>query len=108
MTDTENKIKTPEDQIENDVYYNYLIEKLEDNGINPTDVSYFISPYFVNAITGISDDGRLIYDYDLMISSAMEEQNWTEEEAIDWIEVNTIPTIPYIKDKAPIIQYSFF
>ena len=84
-----------------------LKEKLENNGVELDEVSYFVSPYFVDAIVGISDDNRLIYDYDLMIEAAMKEENWTEEEAIDWIEFNTIRTIPYMEN-GPIILNSFY
>lgn len=70
------------------------------------DVTYFTNPYFTDAIIGVGDNGALIYDYDSMIKCAMEEQGWSMEDAIDWIEYNTIRTIPYMGSKHPIIHYN--
>lgn len=65
---------------------------------------FFENPSFVKAITGITDSGQLIYDYNLMISAAMEEEGWTDEEAIEWIEYNTLRTIPYMGHAHPIVS----
>lgn len=65
---------------------------------------FFENPSFVKAITGITDSGQLIYDYDLMIAAAMEEENWNADEAVDWIEYNTIRSIPYMGHAHPIVS----
>lgn len=65
---------------------------------------FFENPSFVKAITGITESGQLIYDYDLMIASAMEEENWNADEAIDWIEYNTLRSIPYMGHAHPIVS----
>lgn len=36
----------------------------------------------------------------------MKETNLSEEEAIDWVNYNTIRALPYMGDRAPIIMYS--
>ena len=69
------------------------------------DTVYFENPSFVKAITGITDSGQLIYDYDLMIAAAMEEQEWSEEDAIDWIDYNTLQYIPNMGFHHPIVRY---
>lgn len=79
-----------------------LREFLETQGHEET--MFFENPSFVKAITGITDSGQLIYDYDLMISAAMEEEGWTDEEAIEWIEYNTLRTIPYMGHAHPIVS----
>jgi hypothetical protein len=66
---------------------------------------FFENPSFVKAITGITDSGQLIYDYDMMIAAAMEEENWDVEEAIEWIEFNTLRTIPYMGACHPIVSF---
>ena len=48
-----------------------LREYLEAQGHEET--MFFENPSFVKAITGITDSGQLIYDYELMIAAAMEE-----------------------------------
>ena len=58
-----------------------------------------------DALIGISEDNRAIYDYNKMIDWLMNKENFTEEEAIEWINYNTIRALPYMGDKAPIIMY---
>lgn len=80
-----------------------LREYLCDQGYEET--AFFENPSFVTAITGISDSGQLIYDYNLMIASAMEEEKWDIDEAVDWIEYNTIRSIPYMGNAHPIVSF---
>lgn len=75
---------------------------LEENGYDG--VTIFENPSFNGAIIGVSQDDRVIYDYDKMIAACMIEEGWTMQEAIDWIEVNTIRSLPYIEN-SPIIMY---
>jgi len=70
-------------------------------------MTYFTNPDFDDAIIGISHDGCVIYDYDKMIESLMKEQNWTYEESVEWIDYNTIRTIPYMSPNPPIVLMSF-
>lgn len=38
--------------------------------------------------------------------AAIEENpDWTEEDAIEWIDFNTLRTVPYMGNKAPIIVF---
>lgn len=60
--------------------------------------------YFDNAITGITDDGRLIYSYDKLIEAYMAGENCGYEDAVDWIEYNTLRAIPYMGEKRPIVS----
>jgi hypothetical protein len=71
------------------------------------DVVIFENPSFDGALVGVSDDGRAVYDYDKMIAAAMDQEGWTEEEAIDWIEVNSLRSLAYVEN-APIIVYSLY
>lgn len=80
-------------------------ELLLDNGYD--DIVIFENPSFDGALVGVSDDGRAVYDYDKMIAAAMDQEGWTEEEAIDWIEVNSLRSLAYVEN-APIIVYSLY
>lgn len=80
-------------------------EFLCDNGCE--DAIVFENPEFCKAFLGVSDDGRLVYDYAKMIESLMEEEDLSEEESIDFVNYNTIRAIPYMGEKAPIILYPF-
>lgn len=75
------------------------------NNCGNEDTVFFKNPSFVKAITGISSSGQLIYDYNLMIAAAMEEENWNFEDAYEWIEYNTIRSIPYMGNFQPIINF---
>ena len=65
----------------------------------------FDNPSFDNAIIAVDQDGRAVYDYDLMVEELMRDEEWTMEDAIDWIEFNTIRSLPYAGDMAPIVVY---
>lgn len=67
------------------------------------DYMRFVDPSFDKAIIGVSHDNRLIYSYELMIEDYMEQFNCSVEEAIDWIEFNTIRSLPYYEN-SPIIM----
>lgn len=58
---------------------------------------------FDGGIIGVSIDGRLVYDYDLMVESLSEADGMTPEEAAEYIDYNTIRSLPYMGELAPII-----
>ena len=70
----------------------------------PPDAVIFINQAYDNSIIGTTFDGRAIYDFDKMVQELVADEGWTEEEAIDWIEFNTIRALPYCGDKAPLIM----
>ena len=61
--------------------------------------------FLVEAIVGTSSDGILIYDVDLLANAFVKHDNMTYEEAIEWIEYNTIRALPYMGEKHPIVMY---
>ena len=65
----------------------------------------FDNPSFDNAIIAVDQDGRAVYDYDLMVEELMRDEEWTMEDAIEWIEYNTLRSISYAGDMAPIVVY---
>ena len=69
------------------------------------DVVVFSGDSFDDALIGISEDNRAIYDYDLMVEWLMREDGMTSEEAMEWIDYNTIRSLQYVGDKAPIIMF---
>ena len=78
-------------------------EKLLEYGYE--NVKYLVNYGYDDALIGVSDDGRAIYDFDLMIEWLMTEEDFAYEEAIEWIEYNTIRALPYMGKDAPIIMY---
>lgn len=69
------------------------------------DVTILASYSYDSALIGVTEDGRAVYDYEKMIDWLVETEGWTPEEAEDWINYNTIPALPYMGDKAPLIVY---
>ena len=69
------------------------------------DTMIFENPSFEGALIGVSSDDRAVYSYDKMVESAMQQEGWTEEEAIEWIDYNTIRSLSYVEN-SPIILYS--
>ena len=69
------------------------------------DVVYLVNYSYDDALIGISEDNRAIYDYNKMVEWLIRVESFTEEEAVDWISYNTIRALSYMGDKAPIIMY---
>ena len=58
---------------------------------------------FDNSITGITENGRLIYSYDKMVIEYAEDNNCDLLDAMEWVNYNTLRSLPYAGEKAPII-----
>jgi len=63
------------------------------------DALRFENPSFDNSIVAVDYDGRLIYDYDLMVEELMKQDDMSGEEAIDFISYNTLRGLDYMTDK---------
>lgn len=68
------------------------------------DAIVFDGPSFDDAIVGVTDDGRVVYDYEAMIRQFSVEANVEDHEAMEFIEYNTIRALEYMGEKAPIIM----
>lgn len=73
----------------------------------------FETPYFNEAIIGITSSGQLIYSYDKMVESLAKEyisegdkEDVAYENAIEFIEYNTLRTLPYMGEFKPVILYN--
>lgn len=63
----------------------------------------FDGPDYDEAIVGVTDEGQVVYDFELMVKCLV-DQGMTELEAIDFIEYNTIRALPYAGENPPIIM----
>ena len=70
------------------------------------DVTYLVNESYDDALIGVSEDGRAIYDFDKMVEWLMNKYGWSETESIEWVEYNTLRALPYMGADAPIIMYS--
>lgn len=68
-------------------------------------VKYLINEGYDDALIGVSEDNRAIYDFTKMVDWLVDKYAWTDDEAIEWIEYNTLRSLPYMGEGAPIIMY---
>lgn len=61
------------------------------------------SPDYLSAVAGVSEDGRVIYSYPRMLEHLVLNDGMTYEEAAEFIDYNTIGSLPCMGEKAPII-----
>lgn len=78
-------------------------ERCEAAGVE--DVILFEAFSYDDALVGISEDGRAVYDYTKMVDWLVRTQNMSPDEAVEWIEYNTIGALPNAGDAGPIIMY---
>jgi hypothetical protein len=72
----------------------------------PEDAIFFDNMSYDGSIVGVSTDGRVVYNYDMMVEELMQDEEWIYEDAVEWIEYNTIRALPYASENGPIIMYS--
>lgn len=77
-------------------------ELIEEMGYE--DVVIFSNPSYASAFVGISEDNRAVYDFDKMVEYLMEAEGWSNEEAVEFIEYNSIRALLYYPN-SPIIMY---
>ena len=78
-------------------------EKLINAGYE--NVVYLVNYSYDDALIGVSEDNRAIYDFNKMIEWLVFNEGFEPSEAIEWIEYNTIRALSYMGDKGPIIMY---
>ena len=58
---------------------------------------------FDGGIIGVDPSGRVVYSYD-KLAQALARHNKTElSEAMEWIDYNTIRSLPYMGPRAPLV-----
>ena len=74
------------------------------------DSIFFENPSYDTAIIGITDDGKVCYSYNKMVDYLVDTDGMTEEEAIEFIDYNTVRALPYFKSEGnvPIIVYDYY
>lgn len=77
-------------------------ERILDAGFE--DVIVFDTPAYDDALLGVDTENRAVYDYNKMVEGLMVIDGMSEEDAVEWIDYNTIRSLPYVPG-APIIVY---
>lgn len=68
------------------------------------DAIVFENPDYDNAIIGITTDGQVVYDYYMMVEHLIHTDGMSEEEAVEFIDYNTLGTI-HGRHAYPIVMY---
>lgn len=71
----------------------------------PEDAIVFDNPAFDNSIIGFDVNDCAVYNYWSMVNELMQDDGMSEDEAIDFIEYNTLGVLSYIGDHAPVIVH---
>ena len=80
-------------------------DKLLDNGYEG--VKFLTNYSYDDALIGVTQDNRAVYDYDLMVEWLVRYEEMSYEEAAEWIDYNTVRALPYMGSDGPIILYRF-
>ena len=70
---------------------------------NEQGLEMFENPSYDKSIVGISSSGQLVYDYEKMVEEFMEDNNCDYDEAVDFIDYNTMRSLPYEGEYRPIV-----
>ena len=76
---------------------------LADNGYDANNIVLLKGESYDSALIAVTDDYRAVYSYDKMVEWYMEKNGCTAEEAMEWIDRNTMKDIQYAGDGAPIV-----
>lgn len=68
------------------------------------DAVVFDNPDYDSAIIGVSPNGQVIYDFDLMVEELVCTDKMSPEDAVDFICYNTIRALDYM-ESGPIVMY---
>ncbi|MCQ2087671.1 MAG: hypothetical protein MJZ37_06355 [Bacilli bacterium] len=72
----------------------------------PEEAIVFDNPSYDNSILGVTDDNRIVYNYDSMIEELMSDENMNYEDAADFVSYNTVRALGYFsKENKPIVVY---
>ena len=79
------------------------VQDLVDRGYNEEDLTTFLNPSYDGCIIGVSTDDVLIYSLSQMVEWYMKENNCSFDVALEFIDYNTIRSLPYGGENTPII-----
>lgn len=87
-----------------------IIRELVPDDSENKDIIVLEGDEYADSAIGLSEDNHIVYDYDKMVESLMKQNNWTDTEAIEWIDYNLLGSLKsmHSQGKEPIILMSRF
>lgn len=74
------------------------------NQLGHNDSIVFEHPSYDEAIIGVDSNERVVYDFEQMAECLMKDDGMSYEDAVEFIEYNTIRALPYMPN-SPIVMY---
>lgn len=68
------------------------------------DDTVLLDPEYLDGAIVAVKDHRAIYDYDLLVQAYQDNEDWTYEDAVEWVEYNTMNALPYMGRLGPLVQ----
>lgn len=68
-------------------------------------VTYLTNFDYGYALIGVTNTNQAVYDYNKMVEWLMESEDFSEEEATEWISYNTERALGYMGEQCPLIMY---
>lgn len=65
------------------------------------------NPDYADAAVGVTTDGQVVYDYSKMVNHLGDVDGMNAEDAIEFIDYNTIGAMPYMGELRPVIIHFF-
>lgn len=85
------------------IHFQSAEQKLLDNGYEG--VVVFRDESYDTALIGVSHDNRAVYSYEKMIRWYMKKHKCSREDAVDWIDFNTLGALPNGETRKPIVVF---
>lgn len=80
-----------------------LVKREMLNDLGYEDSIVFESPDYDDAIIGTTEDRRVVYSFEKMADCLMREEGMSYEEAVEFIEYNTVMALPYVSNHPEIV-----
>lgn len=80
-----------------------LVKREMLNDLGYEDSIVFESPDYDDAIIGTTEDRRVVYSFEKMVDCLMREEGMCYEEAVEFIEYNTVRALPYVSNHPEIV-----
>ena len=81
-------------------------EKLKEDYERSCDGNCYIIDGYSGAAIGISQDGRIVYDFDKIIDIMRERDGMATEEAVEFYEYNIVRSFPYFRPSPIIMRHN--
>lgn len=77
------------------------VQKFGDRMVDDT---VLLDPEYLDEAIVAVKKHRAVYDYYLLVKAYQDNENWTYEDAVEWVEYNTMNALPYMGKLGPLVR----